>query len=784
MIIPDSVTEINVSLDDGAFEGCQKLERVVIGDGLVSIASETFRNCVSLTSVVFGNSVKTIGTSAFSGCTGLLSVTIGEAVQTIGNSAFYGCTALADVTFGASVRTINSDAFKNCTSIQSIDIPSNVQTIGTDAFEGCAGLTTLILNEGLQTIGGSAFYGCPITELIIPDSVTEINVSLDDGAFEGCQKLERVVIGDGLVSIASETFRNCVSLTSVVFGNSVKTIGNSAFRGCSSLTDIDFGRSVQTISGYAFADCTALETVTIPATVQTIDNNAFYGCLILEIIRMEDGVQTIGASAFANCTALESVTIPASVCSIGNSTFQGCTELSDVTLQKGRLKTVGNNVFKNCSSIKRIYYGGTASDWEQISVSETNQYPLTVTPYYYSETEPCEEGNYWFFGRSGEETVWNVTENAYRSDIYTDEFVGPYTTGASYAGQCIAELSSDLAFVASFTAWETLHIVTTPSYAFESGAISRKDLYKLAIFDVLGVQEVGVPLIFEACDTETFSYLVEIAKEAFDDTYHVDMLKQLDAGQFKSTILASDTLENIGVGLEIFSLLIDKAENAYDAILLCARYIAITNLGDNFEVILTDIANDTSNASDMRAAARECVEVMRAGCNAYLLEMVKKEFIVDEIQTIAGFIIDTAWGKLIEFIPGAGTVMLIGKGLRVLGNELFNMDGKIQAYYQLDAAVRLEKAIKRMVLNREPDYLRCDKTEEAGVYVNVIQMYKKTILKGYDYSIDFYSEDGAGQGKLAAIEAERDALEAEFEGFEQGIDERYDAYLLSEPAIA
>ncbi len=67
---------------------------------------------------------------------------------------------------------IGENAFQNCTTIVSLTILRNVESIGAGAFDGCSGLREFNLNEGLKTIHGKAFYGCPITELIIPNSVT------------------------------------------------------------------------------------------------------------------------------------------------------------------------------------------------------------------------------------------------------------------------------------------------------------------------------------------------------------------------------------------------------------------------------------------------------------------------------------------------------------------------------------------------------------------------------------------------------------------------------------
>ena len=72
--------------------------------------------------------------------------------------------------------------------------------------------------------------------------VTEVNITtatkINDDAFNSCDSLTSVVIGDSVESIGSYAFWMCSSLTSVVIPDSVTSIGYSVFYGCSSLTTI------------------------------------------------------------------------------------------------------------------------------------------------------------------------------------------------------------------------------------------------------------------------------------------------------------------------------------------------------------------------------------------------------------------------------------------------------------------------------------------------------------------------------------------------------------------
>ena len=116
-------------------------------------------------------------------------------------------------------------------------------------------------------------------------------------------------------------------------------------------------------------------------------------------------VTKINQYAFYWCKSLTSVVISDSVTSIGNRVFYNCDGLTSVTIGDG-VTSIGYGAFYGCSSLTNVYYNGTASEWSAISISSVNNSSLTdATRYYYSETEPTEEGNYWHYV-DGVPTKW------------------------------------------------------------------------------------------------------------------------------------------------------------------------------------------------------------------------------------------------------------------------------------------------------------------------------------------------------------------------------------------
>ena len=759
IVIPDSVLEIDYHTDvtahDGAFENCKHLVEVVLGNGLTAISASTFEGCSALTDVSFGDSVSYIDTYAFHDCDSLEYIAIGDSVNLIDNYAFKDCDKLKNIDFGSGVTKIGIEAFRDCTSINTLYIPGNVQSIGRSAFYGCVGLTDLTFSEGLKTIGGEAFYGCPIRYLVIPDSVVEIDyyisVTVNYGAFENCKKLESIIIGDGLTTIEKDTFR-----------------------GCTSLKHVEMGAYVQKVSAYAFAECTSLTRIEFPNSLVTIDEHAFADCTLLDDIIFGSGVQTIGEYAFAGCTSLRSMAIPLNVQVIERNAFSDCTELREITLEKGRLHTIGKNVFEGCNKFKRIYYTGTEADWNSISMTTPNPYPLTATPFFYSKSAPSVEGNFWFSDRNGKSVAWNVDEEEFRADLYNDDFLEKFSNILdSYSYQLYRGIADDEGFVASFAAWTTIQIIINPFEQIKQ-SISKKEFYEIAIFDVLMLSNDGSSPMEQMYNQQTDRYIKEIR----DHFYHGQSDRELEIIEFLFDVKELDKLDAFtGISSEVLEgvgLLLDASENAYDAINAVSRYIALQNLSDNFELILMDVYNNKDNPSDLRNAAKDSIKYFQLGFEE-MMDAIGKGYWLDIAETSIDFAADAAWGALLNAC-GLGTVQVIAQGIAFLMDDTLNMDAAVAAYYQLDSAINLEASIRRIAIERL-DYLRYENAGDVDKYNDTITLYKNSMLKNYDYCEIFFKACKTDDVNTSDIITEKAKLEVGFNDFEHTIDYNYDLYL-------
>ena len=228
------------SWEENSFLNCTNLASVTLGEGVTTIGNSAFNGCTNLTSVTLTEGVTTIGSSAFEGCTQLTSITIPKGVTSLGDKSFYNCSKLASVTLAEGLTTIGHSAFRNC-PVTNITIPKGVTSLGDYSFYGCTNLTSVTLAEGLKTIGHHAFQNCTTLggSITIPSTMTSIgefafggtaltsvyiygNMTWNDSfydpnaAFDGCTKLETIVLGSDVVSLGSTAFRGCSALKKIV----------------------------------------------------------------------------------------------------------------------------------------------------------------------------------------------------------------------------------------------------------------------------------------------------------------------------------------------------------------------------------------------------------------------------------------------------------------------------------------------------------------------------------------------------------------------------------------
>ena len=276
-----------------------EIKSVVIEDGVSSIAYGAFCECVNLESVYIPTSVLSIESQAFAFCEKLASITIPKNVSVIEDEAFMDCQSLTEIivdeqntSFSTDFNSILYDKNKTiliqfpCGSpLTSFSIPTTVSSIGRSAFSHCNNLTDIVIPSNVKTIGDYAFYDCEsLKSVAIQDGVE----SFKNGVFLYCDTIEYFSLPKSLISIGENCFL-CHSLKHIFVDESNPSFTSDVF-GCL------YNKDQSILISYPAASSES--SFEIPESVVTVSEGAFFNNKFLTEIIMHNHVQTIGMDAF------------------------------------------------------------------------------------------------------------------------------------------------------------------------------------------------------------------------------------------------------------------------------------------------------------------------------------------------------------------------------------------------------------------------------------------------------------------------------------------------------
>ena len=218
-------------------------------------------------------------------------------------------------------------------------------------------------------------------------------------------------VPDYTTGIREMAFNNCGNLESVNFPEKLVSIGRYAFLRCKKLTKIKLPQDLVSIGEGAFQLCRGLTSVTISGKLAKIPSGLFNGCDNLVSVRLPEGLKTIGEGSLAHCVKLSRVNIPQSVEELETGAFYNCTALTSIEIPKS-VKRIGDKAFGKYPQseelkLAKVYYGGTAEEWDEIEIGGENEALIAAERYYYSESKPDNEVlKYWYRDEKGEIKEW------------------------------------------------------------------------------------------------------------------------------------------------------------------------------------------------------------------------------------------------------------------------------------------------------------------------------------------------------------------------------------------
>ena len=218
--------------------------------------------------------------------------------------------------------------------------------------------------DGLPVIaiGSEEFFGFSnVTSVTIPETVTDIDIS----TFSTCSELEKFIVDENNQYYSSDAH-------GVLFNKDKSKLirypeGNAAEK-------YSIPNGVAVICESAFARAKKLKEIRIPATVTTIEAAAFLATWALEGIVIPDSVTKLTGNAFSN-SGIKSAVLPAGIKTIETRLFDKCTSLESVVIPANITK-IDDFAFSMCDKLENIYYTGSQEDWNKITVSDAENFPL------------------------------------------------------------------------------------------------------------------------------------------------------------------------------------------------------------------------------------------------------------------------------------------------------------------------------------------------------------------------------------------------------------------------
>ncbi|MBQ8319901.1 MAG: leucine-rich repeat protein [Clostridia bacterium] len=428
--LPDGLTTI----EDGAFGGTDRLNNVVLPTKLTVIGEDAFDRC-GIENLFVPKSVKEMG-SAFAGCENLKTVTFeqGSKLKEIAETTFCECGSLTEIALPEGLQTIGEAAFHYCTNLAEIELPEALQTIEYEAFQHCERLTTLHLPKGVTNLQGGALCNPAFTAFTVAEDnpayqVIDGNIYSKDGTqfvqYAIGKTASEFTVPNGVTKLGDYAFALAENLLRINLPQGLTEIGNSVFIGCA-ITEIELPYGLTTIGEYAFADknisgpgvVSNLTSIVLPDSVTSFGKEAFSNSNLTELI-LSKNIKVFKAFSLTGLR-VPVLELPEGVMLEQNAFLWAYIPKvvipKDFKMYEGDLSLfAGIGVFN-----PEIFYKGTSEEWEALKRNgvfnentfvysggafgeEPVRIPLTI--YFYSETEPTEEGNFWRYV-DGVPTPW------------------------------------------------------------------------------------------------------------------------------------------------------------------------------------------------------------------------------------------------------------------------------------------------------------------------------------------------------------------------------------------
>jgi hypothetical protein len=324
-----------------------------------------------------GYKITEIDDYAFAGCDRLEKVIIHDNIRSIGVGAFSACENLGEFVFSKNIEHIGEDAFletefiKNLPQNDVVLINSVLLHVGEGIFKDVlddnpsANQIALVTKTGdyttrfknYKSLGYELFDMDTLQVIHNVDNPIDNDVEITqwmEGVFKDNEYIGLVEIPRNLTEVPTKAFVNCEEIETIVFHDQITDIGANAFYGCTSLQNLSIPANVKKISDYAFAN-TGVSISTIPSTIETLGEGVFENCKNIQSFTFPSTISEVPHNLFAGCSSLSTFTFenPDNILSLGNEAFKN-TNLSSFTVPDN-ITIISQGLFENCENLSTVY---------------------------------------------------------------------------------------------------------------------------------------------------------------------------------------------------------------------------------------------------------------------------------------------------------------------------------------------------------------------------------------------------------------------------------------------
>ena len=345
------------------------------------------------------------------------NVVLPSTLTTLSSNAFYWVTGVESLTIPASVTSFNNSCLYNIESLKSLTIEgdSDHTSISNYSFNYyfryLPNLENLSINKNFTSfnnynnynigIGGNTEDGVSISFGNLVNTMPYGFLYWTSGATNTItQNLTKSIFSSNKGSTIGETIRSLViprtKIKEITSWGNITTINNYAFYYCD-YKNIIIPNSITRINSCAYQYVYNTETVYYDANVTNITSYSNY--ILCSSNMNPEATFTFGP----NVTSIPSYLLGTSTNSNSYKTYFKhirFTENSQVTelptyftaynntltdcLIPASVETIQSNAFSNCSSLETIYYEGSESDWNNITINDTSTYLANANKVYFN----------------------------------------------------------------------------------------------------------------------------------------------------------------------------------------------------------------------------------------------------------------------------------------------------------------------------------------------------------------------------------------------------------------